>query len=188
MTSYSLPEANRTHIGHPGRKEAADEGQNNLWGHRQVKGRAGTQATELATDTRLFPLSPHSPYSLQLSKTQAIWKPAKSLSLLWGQHHPSGSLSFLWDCVSFTYTWKWYNATLPCILLHRNENHSSPLYSPKWISSSHFMIRQCSHANQHSKYNDCILNLLHEAPSVFLCVCVCVCVCVLSHVRLFVTS
>ena len=106
----------------------------------------------------------------------------KSLSLLWGQHHPSGSLSFLWDCVSFTYTWKWYNATLLCILLHRNENHSSPLYSPKWISSSHFMIRQCSHANQHSKYNDCILNLLHEAPSVCVCVCVCacarVCVCV----------
>ena len=91
-----------------------------------------------------------------------------------GQHHPSGSLSFLRACVSFTYTWKWHTTTLLCTLLHRNENHSSPLYSPKWISSSHFMILQCSHANQHSKYNDCILNLFHEAPSVCVCVCVCV--------------
>ena len=40
------------------------------------------------------------------------------------------------------------------------------------------MILQCSHATQHSKYNDCILNLLHEAPSV----CVFVCVCALAHV------
>ena len=30
MTSYSFPEADRTHMGHHGRKAAADEGQNNL--------------------------------------------------------------------------------------------------------------------------------------------------------------
>ena len=172
MTSYSFPEADRTHIGHPGRKEAADEGQNNLWSHRQVKDRARNKPLHWLLTQGCAP-SPHIVHTQSLAEWNTrICKPAEVIIIIVRATSPLWvSLLPMSLCLIYLYMKMAQHHPL-CILLHRNENHSSPLDSPKWISSSHFMILQCSHANQHSKYNDYVLNLLHEAPSVCVCVCV----------------
>lgn len=110
------------------------------------------EAMALAADSRLGPLTPGgSIQGPQLSVTQEVLEVAEVPVItirvtpppLTG-HHPPGRTSAVpllpVTLCLIIHMWKWSNATLLWALLHRNEDHSSPLYSLRWISSLCFMI------------------------------------------------